>query len=115
MSANQPSKKWAMDASSPFDSYLVRTIRTPSIWSFRIHIKKVCSMKRRGLLRRKRCIACESAVTNYMVDISKDVDREKFEKLMAVNKEITLAFAFKDTGSMAIEIMVTEPSEKRQK
>ena len=34
---------------------------------------------------------------------------------MAVNKEITLAFAIKDTGSMAIEIMVTEPFEKRQK
>lgn len=69
-------------------------------------------MKQRGLSRRKRCIACASAVTNYIVDISKDVDREKFEKLTAVNKEITLAFAIKDTGSMAIEIMVTEPSRK---
>ena len=69
-------------------------------------------MKQRGLSRRKRCISCASAVTNYIVDISKDVDREKFEKLTVVNEEITLAFAIKDTGSMAIEIMVTEPSRK---
>ncbi|PFX31691.1 Hemicentin-2 [Stylophora pistillata] len=59
---------------------------------------------RRGLKRQRRCSACPFALKNYMDIISREVGTEKFGKMMAVNEEVTLAFAIDDTGSMATEI-----------
>lgn len=69
-------------------------------------------IEKRKTGRKKRCALCKSAAQEYMKTIEKELEPERFEKMMAVHEKVTLVFVIDTTSSMTEEIEMAKAIAK---